>query len=150
MARVEEIREIQVGSIEQNLVPRVHRAGYERAGLEQMVVSLRNFGLLQPLVVFEVSAHHYELVIGRRRFLGLRAIRAPQVLASILDEPVDVETAHEMWLNDNLMHSELTRPEVGELLTGMMRKHGTVEALAEHLGVPAERIRKLVIPFPSA
>ena len=57
--------EIPLSSITPN--PRQPRQVFEEESLAELVYSMREVGLLQPIVVRPVAADHYELVAGERR-----------------------------------------------------------------------------------
>ncbi|WP_133128051.1 ParB/RepB/Spo0J family partition protein [Legionella nagasakiensis] len=81
------------------------RGEIEEASLSELTESIRKQGLLQPLVVREVSSGRYEIIAGERRW------RACQ-LAGITEIPVvlrqvDDETAMAMALVENLQREDL-------------------------------------------
>ena len=56
--------ELPIGSIEPN--PRQPRSVFDPDALAELVYSIREIGLLQPVVVRE-AGNHYELIAGERR-----------------------------------------------------------------------------------
>ncbi|AHE68436.1 ParB/RepB/Spo0J family partition protein [Legionella oakridgensis] len=81
------------------------RGEIEETALFELAESIRKQGLLQPLVVREISPGRYEIIAGERRW------RACQ-LAGIMEVPavlrqVDDETAMAMALVENLQREDL-------------------------------------------
>src|SRR5690242_12003311 len=59
-----EFREIRVGSVQPN--PKQPRTSFDEEALAELEHSIREFGLLQPIVVRETVAGSYQLVMGER------------------------------------------------------------------------------------
>jgi ParB family transcriptional regulator, chromosome partitioning protein len=94
-------REIDPSAIERN--PRQPRQVFDEEALAELVHSIREFGLMQPIVVRTVPAQvggpRYQLVMGERR---LRAAQA----AGLATIPAIVrETADESMLRDALLEN---------------------------------------------
>ncbi|NCT56798.1 MAG: ParB/RepB/Spo0J family partition protein [Legionella sp.] len=82
------------------------RGAMDETGLQELTASVKQQGLLQPIVVRELSPGHYEIIAGERRW------RACQ-LADITDVPVLVrqvndETAMALALIENLQREALS------------------------------------------
>lgn len=82
------------------------RGAMDEAGLQELSDSIKQQGLLQPIVVRELAPEHYEIIAGERRW------RACQ-LADITDVPVlvrqvDDETAMALALIENLQREALS------------------------------------------
>src|SRR3954469_10398857 len=60
-----ELREIEISAIVPN--PQQPRTQFDDESLGELEHSIREFGLLQPIVVREASPGSYELVMGERR-----------------------------------------------------------------------------------
>ena len=58
--------EVAIGAITPN--PRQPRHGFDEDSLEELALSIREVGLLQPVVVRPVMPGHYELIMGERRW----------------------------------------------------------------------------------
>jgi len=96
-------RDVGIGSIQQN--PRQPRTFFDNSALEELAASIREHGIIQPLIVSERGADRYELVAGERRW------RAAQ-LAGLERVPVIVrETTQqqllELALIENVQRADL-------------------------------------------
>jgi ParB family transcriptional regulator, chromosome partitioning protein len=58
--------EVAIGAITPN--PRQPRHSFDEDSLEELALSIREVGLLQPVVVRPVMPGHYELIMGERRW----------------------------------------------------------------------------------
>ena len=67
-------QEIEVSAITPN--PRQPRRTFDEEALDELAESIRQVGLLQPVVVRAAGPGRYELIMGERRMAGLPAGRA--------------------------------------------------------------------------
>jgi ParB family chromosome partitioning protein len=92
-----QLREVPVGSVVPN--PKQPRQVFDDDALDELTHSVREFGLLQPIVVREGPDGGYELIMGERR---LRAARA----AELETVPAIVRfTADDAMLRDALLEN---------------------------------------------
>lgn len=81
------------------------RGDIDEAGLVELAESIKKQGLLQPLVVRELSAGRYEIIAGERRWRACRLAGMTEV--PVLIRQVDDETAMAMALVENLQREDL-------------------------------------------
>lgn len=92
-----QLREVPVGAVVPN--PKQPRSVFDDEALDELTHSVREFGLLQPIVVREGPDGGYELIMGERR---LRAARA----AGLETVPAIVRfTADDAMLRDALLEN---------------------------------------------
>jgi ParB family chromosome partitioning protein len=90
-------REIPISSIQPN--PKQPRQVFDEEALSELEHSIREFGLMQPIVVRELADDKYELVMGERR------LRASQ-LAELQAIPAIVrQTSDDAMLRDALLEN---------------------------------------------
>jgi ParB family chromosome partitioning protein len=126
------------------------RRNFAEAQLEELAASIRERGLVQPLVVRPSSGDTYEIVAGERRW------RAAQ-LANLHDVPVVVralsdQEAVEIAIIENVQREDLNAIEEGEGYKLLMDGHGyTQEDLAKVIGKSrshlANTLRLLKLPL---
>ncbi len=99
-----QLREVAVGDVVPN--PKQPRQVFDDEALEELSHSVREFGLLQPIVVRENSAGTYELIMGERRLRAARAAGLETVPAIVRDTTDDamlrdalLENIHRVQLN---------------------------------------------------
>ena len=89
--------ELPVDAIAPNPVqPRTH---FDEEALAELVDSIREVGLLQPVVVREVSPGSYELVMGERRLRATKEVGLATIPAIVRD------TGDEVMLRDALLEN---------------------------------------------
>ena len=124
-------QELPIGSVTPN--PRQPRQVFDEEALDELVASIREVGLLQPVVVREVGPGRFELVMGERRW------RASQ-RAGLTEIPAIVRaTADDDLLRDalmeNLHRSQLNPLEEAAAYQQMLDDFGaTHEELARRIG----------------
>ncbi|MCP2291383.1 ParB/RepB/Spo0J family partition protein [Nocardia amikacinitolerans] len=142
-------REIPPDQIEPN--PKQPRQVFEEEALAELVHSIREFGLMQPIVVRRVEADRYQLIMGERRWraaqeAGLEAIPA-----------IVRETADESMLRDALLENihrvQLNPLEEAAAYQQLLEEFDvTHEELATRIGrsrpVVTNMIRLLKLPIP--
>ncbi|MDQ1709914.1 MAG: ParB family transcriptional regulator, chromosome partitioning protein [Frankiaceae bacterium] len=97
-------REIPLDAISPN--PRQPREHFDEEALSELVSSIREVGLLQPVVVRAVGAGRYELIMGERRLRAARTAGLSAIPAIVRDTPDDdllrdalLENLHRQQLN---------------------------------------------------
>lgn len=81
------------------------RSEMEEAPLQELAQSIKNQGLLQPLLVRELSNGRYEIIAGERRWRASQIAGLSEV--PVLLKQVDDETAMAMALIENLQREDL-------------------------------------------
>jgi len=145
--KVEANREIPVNSIEAN--PFQPRTTFDEQSLEELSVSIRKLGIVQPLTVRETTPGHYQLIAGERR---LRAAR----LAGLTHVPAYVRTADdqamlELALVENIQREDLDAVEVAISFQRLIEECNlTQEQLSDRVGkqrsTVANYLRLLKLP----
>lgn len=110
--------------------PRHH---FSEEALEELTVSIREKGVLDPLWVRPAKDGTYELIAGERRLRAAQAAGLKEVPALLCDV-TDLE-AREMALIENLQRADLDPIEEAEGYRDLMREAGlTQEEVARRLG----------------
>src|SRR5436190_17909206 len=123
--------EVAISTIQQN--PRQPRTQFDDSALEELAASIREHGIIQPLIVSERAADRYELVAGERRW------RAAQ-LAGLERVPVIVrETTQqqllELALIENVQRADLNPIEEAHAYTALKEDFGLSDGdIAKRLG----------------
>jgi ParB family chromosome partitioning protein len=123
--------EVPVGAIDPN--PRQPRRSFEGEQLQALAASIREVGVLQPIVV-RLRDGGYELVAGERR---LRAAKAAGLatIPAVIRETDDAEGLREALI-ENIHREDLGPLEMAEAFRELLEDLGaTQEQLAERLGM---------------
>ncbi len=131
--------------------PRQPRAHFDEADLAELTHSIREFGVLQPVVVRVNEAGAYELVMGERRTRAARAAGV-ETIPAVVRETSDDALLRDALL-ENLHRSELNPLEEASAYQQLLEDFGiTQEQLAERIGRSrpqiSNTIRLLRLPLP--
>ena len=110
--------------------PEQPRKSFDEAGLEELADSIRQHGLIQPIVVLE-NADGYTIVAGERRFRAVRSLGLETVPVLVLDDG----RTDELALIENVQREDLHPLEEAEAMQGLMNRYGyTQQELASVIG----------------
>ncbi len=122
---------ISIDSIRPN--PYQPRREMDKQALDELCLSIKQYGLMQPVVVRQINSRDYELIAGERRLracrmAGLASIPAVVVRVGGTDSAV-------MALIENLQRENLGYIEEAEAFCSIVSEHGlTQDELALRLG----------------
>lgn len=124
------IREISLGDIDPN--PDQPRHVFTQESIEQLAQSIRDQGVLQPLLVVDTGDGRYRIVAGERRWRASRVAGLMTVPCVVRDlTPVQ---EMEIALIENLQREDLNPLEVAQGIKALMQQCGyTQEKVAERL-----------------
>ena len=126
-------RDIPIELIRPN--PAQPRTEFPEAGLEELAASIRNKGLLQPILVRPApgAPHEYQIVAGERRWRAAQRAGL-QAVPAVVRELGDVETL-EAALIENLQRSDLGPLEEATAYSALMGlSQTTQDQVAQALG----------------
>jgi ParB/RepB/Spo0J family partition protein len=121
--------------------PHQPRKHFEGQGLEELAASVRERGVLQPLVVRPLGDDAYSIVMGERRHRAA-------VLAGLDEVPVLVrectdEQAYFDALIENLQRANLSDEEEAEAYFGLLRQGHSIRQIAAKLGIAASKVSRV-------
>lgn len=140
-------QEIAIGDIDPN--PDQPRRAFSEESIAQLAQSIRDQGLLQPILVVPMNGGRYRIVAGERRWRAARMAGLDRVPCIIRE--MDVPTQMEIALIENLQREDLNPIEVAQGIQTLMRQCGyTQEAVAARLcksrPAVANLLRLLTLP----
>ncbi len=110
--------------------PRQHFANDK---LDELAQSIKEHGLLEPLVVRRRGEGEFEIIAGERRWRAAQRAGLREVLVVVHD--VSAKGAYELALIENVQREDLDPIEFSEALDRLVREHGyTQETLAQRVG----------------
>ena len=125
------VRIIRIDRIEPN--PEQPRLVFEQAALDELASSIREHGVLQPILVRPRGPNAYQIVAGERRWRASRQAGLETIPAMI--EEIDDNTALEIAIIENLQREDLTPLDEAAMFDRMIRLHGySIRKLADKLG----------------
>lgn len=123
--------EVPVGQISPN--PRQPRQVFDEQDMAELVHSIREIGLLQPIVVRQTAPETYELIMGERRWRAHQKAGL-DTIGAIVRETTDEDLLRDALL-ENLHRSELNPLEEAAAYQQLLEDFGcTQEELAERIG----------------
>jgi ParB family chromosome partitioning protein len=125
------VRVIPVDNIESN--PNQPRTVFDVEALHELAASVREHGVLQPILVRPLGQNRYQLVAGERRWRAGKEAGLTTIPALV--EELDDDTALEISIIENLQREDLSPLEEAAMYDRMVREHGySIRKLAEKLG----------------
>ncbi len=142
-----QVREIDLGELDPN--PDQPRKQFDGDALQQLADSIREQGVLQPLLVVSSANGRYRIVAGERRFRAARLAGMATVPCLIKD--LDALQQMEVALVENLQREDLNPMETARGIKALMTQCGyTQEKVAQRLGrsraAVANTLRLLSLP----
>lgn len=141
------IEQIEIDRIRPN--PYQPRKRFNNIAIEELALSIKEYGVLQPIAVKRMNDGFFELIAGERRvkaakLAGLKNV--PAIVMEILDEDSTI-----IALIENLQREDLNFFEEAEGYASLMNDYGlTQEQVAKKVGknqsTIANKIRLLRLP----
>ena len=144
----ESLTEIPIEQIEPN--PRQPRKTFDVVALDELALSIKASGVIQPIVVRRGPAGRWQLIAGERRWRAARQAGLDRIPA-VVREATDSESL-ELALGENLLREDLNPMEEAEAYQQILAEFGwTQEQLAQRVGrdrsTIANSLRLLKLPL---
>ena len=125
------------------------RKYFDKEALEELSASIKEHGLLQPILVREGGEGRYQIIAGERRFRASKLAGLDEIPAIILDK--DDRAAAEIALIENIQREDLNPIEEALAYRSLANEYGmTQEELSEKVGKSrsaiANSMRLLLLP----
>ena len=146
----ERLREIDISEIFPN--PMQPRSDFDPSSLEQLAQSIRQQGVLQPIIVAR-SDSGYILVAGERRWRAAKMAKLEKIPAIVLEQKPDEQQLLFIALVENLQREDLDPVEEAEAYYNLSKNFGlTQDEIARRVGksrsTVANFLRILKLPEP--
>ena len=118
------IKEIKLASIEVSKfnTRKDLSAGSEETSLDDLAKSIQEKGLLNPIMVREMSKGKYDLVAGQRRFLACKKIGLETMPAIIRDDLTDTD-ATIISLIENVQRADMNPIDKAKAYQEIFKKY---------------------------
>lgn len=141
------VRNIALSSIEPN--PHQPRKQFEAEALNELAASIKQHGLLQPLVVEPTSDGRYRLIVGERRWRAAKLAGLTEVPAIVRE--ISQQERLELALVENIQRQNLNPLEEAAAYRRLQDEFGlTQEAVAKRVGKSRSQVanteRLLTLP----
>ncbi len=109
------------------------RKYFDKQALEELSSSIKENGVLQPILVREYAEDRYQIIAGERRFRASKLAELEEIPAIILDK--DERKAAEIALIENIQREDLNPIEEAMAFKALSDEYGlTQEELSEKVG----------------
>ncbi len=125
------VRVIPLDRIEPN--PEQPRLAFNEESLNELSASIKEHGILQPILVRPLEGNRYQLIAGERRWRASKLAGLDTIPALI--EEIDDDTALEIAIIENLQREDISPLDEASMYDRMVREHGySIRKLADKLG----------------
>ena len=125
------INEIAIDRITPN--PEQPRATFDAEALEELAISIRELGIIQPLTLRSTGDDRYQIISGERRYRAAKLAGLTAVPAYV--RSADDTTMTEMALIENIQREDLNAIEIALAFRKLIDQyHLTQERLSERIG----------------
>lgn len=116
-------------------------AGSEDAGIEDLAKSIREHGVLNPVIVRSAVDGTYDLIAGQRRLLACRELGLRTIPATIRDDLSDTDSTV-VSLVENVQRADMNPIDKARAYDAIRTKSGSVRDVAKATGVTEPTVRK--------
>jgi ParB family chromosome partitioning protein len=142
-----EMRSVTISSISVN--PYQPRTEFDEDALNDLASSIKEHGIIQPLVVTEISPGKYQLISGERRFRAAQKANLTKLFVVVRDASEQEQL--ELAIVENVQRRDLNPIERARAYRRLMNEFGLTQAkVAEKVGktraAVANTLRMLDLP----
>lgn len=132
---------INVSEIQANL--NQPRKNFKKDDLEELALSIKSQGILQPIVVRLLSSNNYEIIAGERRWRAAQLVGIHQIPAFIKEIPEDL--LNEAALIENIQRENLNPVEEARAYESILKKHkSNYDELSKIVGKSKSHISNMI------
>lgn len=134
------VKEIPIKSIK---VIENHRSNIDATKINELMLSIKQHGLKQPIGLLMKSANEYHLLFGHRRLLACKKLGWHTISASI-DKDMNEEKSLIINLTENLQRNDPSFVDIGRIIDKLERLDLSVAEIAARLGLPSAKVQQMV------
>ena len=125
------VKVVPLDRVEPN--PQNPRLAYDEDTLAELAASIREHGVLQPVLVRPVDENRFQLIAGERRWRASKIAGLATIPALV--EDIDDSTALEISIIENLQREDISPLDEAVMYDRMIKEHGySIRRLADKLG----------------
>lgn len=112
--------------------------------IEQLAISIREKGLLQPILVRPIENGYFEVITGNRRFNACKLLHWKKILCHIVD--LDDKSAYEVSLIENIQRKSMDPVEEALAFKKYVQDYGwaSLKDLAKNIGKSSSYVSKRI------
>ena len=132
---------INVSEIQANL--NQPRKNFKKDDLEELAISIKSQGILQPIVVRLLSSNNYKIIAGERRWRAAQLAGIHEIPAFIKEIPEDL--LNEAALIENIQRENLNPVEEARAYESILKKHqSNYDELSKIVGKSKSHISNMI------
>jgi len=132
---------INISEIQANL--NQPRKNFKKDDLEELALSIKSQGILQPIVVRLLSSNNYEIIAGERRWRAAQLVGIHEIPAFIKEIPEDL--LNEAALIENIQRENLNPVEEARAYESILKKHkSNYDELSKIVGKSKSHISNMI------
>ena len=132
---------INVSEIQANL--NQPRKNFKKDDLEELALSIKSQGILQPIVVRLLSSNNYEIIAGERRWRAAQLVGIHEIPVFIKEIPEDL--LNEAALIENIQRENLNPVEEARAYESILKKHkSNYDELSKIVGKSKSHISNMI------
>ena len=118
----------------------------QTSGLEELKGNIERIGLIEPIVVIKKSDNKYEVVVGQRRFLAIKASGGKQI-PSVIIENINDLSKKIVSLSENAQRRQIPYSDTIEACNAMFKAYPgkpseKIKSIAKDLSLPIKLVTK--------
>ena len=126
-----DLQQVAIDAISPN--PNQPRKDFDVDALAELAASIEKVGVMQPIIVREVSAGKYEIIAGERRWRAA-SIAGIKTIPVVIKKSDDINTL-QMALIENIQREDISAIELAEAYKSLIEAASlTQEQLSEQIG----------------
>ena len=119
------------------------RKSFDERYLQDLALSIKEKGVLQPILAKEIAHDQYEIIAGERRWRASKMAGLGDIPAIVLD--ITTESAMEIALIENIQREQLSPIEEAGAIDRLIKNHGyTHEKLSSKIGRSRSHITNML------
>ena len=119
------------------------RKNFQEKEINELSESIKTQGLIQPIVVREISKNNYEIIAGERRWRACQLAGLHSVSCVVMS--VDEESVYELALIENIQRENLNIIEEAKAYKNLIKfKNIKSEDLSKKIGKSSSHISNLI------
>lgn len=123
-----------------------HRTNIQDTNLNELMASIKQNGLKQPVGVEDIGKNKFALVYGHRRYLAFEKLGYTKIPCVVTKE-VDEKQSLILNLTENMQRNDPSFAELGRVIEKLERLKLTHSEISVRLGVPEKTIKKIITTY---
>jgi len=141
---MEQLVEIKINRIK---ITENHRTNIEKTNLDELMQSIKQHGLIQPIGLAK-NGKGYKLRFGQRRFLACKKLGYKTIKAMVTDS-IEEENLLLENLTENIQRTDPSMAEYGRIIDKLGKGGLSHKEIGVRLGIPQKKVQKIATIYTS-